>query len=126
MHESLLFFHLPMNNRTCLSVMATLIEPLEERTSKTLTASVLYPDVASIAQAFVENAIKNSPKSYIELRIDFAPVWKIECSDDGIRDGSIDDDSIQSLSFLGTLCTDTCGERMIRKVCDVASACLVE
>ncbi|PWN31202.1 uncharacterized protein FA14DRAFT_175736 [Meira miltonrushii] len=96
-------------------MMTTSIEPLDERTSNTLTASVLYPDLASIAQAFVQNAIKNSPKSYIELRISFAPIWQIECREDGKSDRSADDDSIQNLSFLGTLCTDTCGKRRVRK-----------
>lgn len=96
--------------------MSTSIEPLDEKTSNTLTASVLYPDVASIVQAFVQNAIKNSPKSHIEVRIDFAPSWQINCLDDGNCDRSIDDDSIQKLSFLGTLCTDTCGERTTKKV----------
>jgi hypothetical protein len=98
------------------SLMSTSIEPLDEKTSNTLTASVLYPDVASIVQAFVQNAIKNSPKSHIEVRIDFAPSWQINCRNDGNCDRSIEDDSIQKLSFLGTLCTDTCGERTTRKV----------
>ena len=96
--------------------MTKLIEPLDEQTSNTLTASVLYPDVASIVQIFVQNAIKNTPKSRIQVQIKFAPSWQVSCRDDGSRDRSIDDDSIQKLAFLGTLCTDTCGERTIKKV----------
>ena len=96
--------------------MAKLIEPLDEQTSNTLSASVLYPDVASIVQILMQNAIKNRPKSRIELHIKFAPSWQVSCWDDGSRDRSNDDDSLQKLAFLGTLCTDTRGKKTMRKV----------
>lgn len=96
--------------------MSTSIEHLDERTRNALTAGALYPDVTSIVQNLIQNAIRNSPRSRIILQVDFAPLWQISCTDDGNHDRSEDDQSIQPLSFLGTLSKQKHGEKVTEKV----------